>query len=173
MGSATVTVAELAVLAKDHADSVVARDCRQLSTQFVRQPTVLMIEEGDPLAACCGNTAIAGRRVAGGLLSKVNEALAQGLALSQSFAQVVIRPVIDEDQFEVLDALSEHTDQGLVQVLRIVVRGHHDGDSRREHGVRLASSVACMSCDLSAYAASGMPVIGDKWRPSPAWPWPG
>jgi hypothetical protein len=107
-------------------------EMRDLALEALRIGVVVAIERGDELAACAVEPAVARRRDSRPRRLADEPHARIGLAPDDR-RRLVGRPVVDDDQLEITEALRENAvDRGL-QVAGPVVRGDDDADASRRN----------------------------------------
>src|SRR5229473_1774440 len=106
---------------------------RELFTQIIRQQQIVCIEKRHELSARCTQRLVARRAHATILLLDVDNAGREGFEGGLEFLSVG-RAVINHYDLIISEALRKNRFQGLADVRRDVVGGHHDANDGRIHG---------------------------------------
>jgi len=95
-----------------------------LDFQLLRQPDVIVIQEGDELTACAKDSLIPSRCRAC-LTSKVNDPAQISVAI-QIFARRLCGTIVNDNNFQWRKRLRQHGENGLINVLlSVVIRDNH------------------------------------------------
>lgn len=123
----------------------------QLALEFRREPQIIAVEERHELAARLLDSAVPCRRHSRAVLPDIPYPVPD---LPEAIGGVIRRPVVDDDDFQVAEGLSEDALHGGNDRGRLVVRGDHHRDFGHDYRTTLASTRCCAGSSSRHFSTS-------------------
>ena len=145
---------------------------RNLELQLFRKPFVVVVQEGDELAAGRADSGVSSRRRSAADLLPQRAKPGIGEA-RQHFGGLVLRGVVDDDHLEIAERLPERAPNGGPHQTRAIAGGNDDGDRGIRHsasrsGRRILGTDARGRSSVPAAAAADARPIRARLLESPS-----